>query len=101
MGEIKASEASVKHLFTAQGFRELVLTRTWPRELEFYLNEVLLIPIQNAQLLLLMEKDLPREMFPYNSAIPVIKIVLIGGIGITIYLGVITGAAVILAGLVY
>ena len=101
MAEIKASETTVKNLFTAQGFRELVLTRTWPRELKFYLNDMLLISIRNAQLLSWMATDLPREMFPHHPAIPVIKMMVFGGGGIAIYLGIATGTVIILIGLVF
>ena len=79
MGEIKASENSVKNLFTVQGLRELVLTRTWPRELRFYLEEFFNISLRNAQLLLLMNQGLPGEMFPYGPVIPAAKVVIFGG----------------------
>ena len=78
MGEIRASESSLRNLFTRQGFQELVFTKTWPAELMAYISEMFNVSLRNTQLLLLTVR-LPGEMVPHNPVIVATKIIVFGG----------------------
>ena len=80
MAEIRASESSLRGLFTKQGFQELVFTKTWPKELMAYVNEMINVSLRNTQLLLLTVR-LPGEMVTHNPVIIATKIIVFGGIG--------------------
>ena len=96
MAEIRASESSLRNIFTRQGFQELVFTQTWPAELMTYFNEMFNVSLRNTQLLLLTVR-LPGEMVSHNPVIVATKIIVFGGISVIIVVvggGVIVGGAV-------
>ena len=50
LGEMRASKASLKSLFTPRGFKEIVLTHGWKRELFLYVSEMSNASRNNAYL---------------------------------------------------
>ena len=65
--EVRASEASVKSLFTAKGFKDILATRTAPIEVAVYLNEAANAFGYNILLLAYSFSINPKD--PYNGII--------------------------------
>ena len=51
LGEARASEEVIKHLFTVKGLREMFNSSNWPREIVSWLNELIHFSIANFNLL--------------------------------------------------
>ena len=65
LGEVRASGGSVKSLFTAKGFKEVWLSQNRGRDLNHYLQEVLLSVARNGRLLyysLLVDPGNPKNL---------------------------------------